>query len=274
MATRVPSQASPGPAAQFVRERLVVPLEMLRFSGRAVYETRGVWRYTSEILRQAALLIAGTLLVLIVLQTVMGGICGIFGNYALRSFGASDGVGFFTSLCARNTVIVMGGYVLSAKVGCGLVAEIGSMKISDELDAFRSVGLDPMRFVIATRLVAMWLVLPLFYFVSQFAAEAGGYLSVVHVIGEVSQGTWEGTHWPLRAPADLWRNLVQFWCVGTSVVLVAMYYGYTVPPGGPPAVGAATARSMILNLVLAHVIYAFFSFLFTGGGNVALPIGG
>jgi phospholipid/cholesterol/gamma-HCH transport system permease protein len=273
MATPAPERLA-GPLTRAALARLATPLDILRFSGRAVLETRGVWRYSSEVLQQAAMLILGTTIVLIVLQAVLGGVCGIFGNYALRGFGASDGVGFFTSLCARNTPIVMGGYVLSAKVGCGLVAEIGSMKISDELDAYRSVGLDPMRFVVATRLAAVWLVLPFFYLVSQFAAEAGGFLTVVHVIGEVSQGTWEGAHWPLRATGDLWRNMIQFFSVGTAVVLVAMYYGFNVRDGGPPAVGEATAKSMVLNLVLAHLIYAFYSFLFYGGGNVALPIGG
>lgn len=260
--------------ARAARQRLATPLQMVRFGGRAIFETRGVWRYAAQVLHQASFLIVGTTLVLIVLQLLLGGVCGIFGNYALRGFGASDGVGLFTSLCARNSPILMGGYVLSAKIGCGLVAEIGSMKISDELDAFRSVGLDPMRFVVATRLVAVWLVLPFFYLISQFAAEAGSYLSVVHVIGEVSQGTWEGTHWPLRAPTDLWFNLIQFFTIGTAVVLVAMYYGFNVRDGGPPAVGEATAKSMVANLVLAHLIYAFYSFLFYGGGNVQLPIGG
>ncbi|MCW2997841.1 MAG: transporter permease [Solirubrobacterales bacterium] len=274
MATTTNPQTPEGGFGPALRGRLAAPLEILAFMGRAIFETRGAWRYSAEIMRQTALLITGSVLVLVVLQMVMGGICGIFGNYALRSLGASDATGYFTALCDRSTPLVMCGYVLSAKVGCGLVAEIGSMKISDELDAFRSVGLDPMRFVVATRLVAVWLVLPLFYCVSQFAAEAGSYISVVHVIGEVSQGTWEGTHWPLRSTTDLWLNLIQFFTIGSTVVLVAMYYGYTVPPGGPPAVGAATARSMILNLVLVHVIYGAFSLAFYGGGNVMLPVGG
>ena len=57
----------------------------------------------------------------------------------------------------------MFGYVFAAKVGCGLVAEIGSMRISDEIDALESVGIDPMRYVIGTRLLAVLIFVPLVY---------------------------------------------------------------------------------------------------------------
>jgi phospholipid/cholesterol/gamma-HCH transport system permease protein len=131
-----------------------------------------------------------------------------------------------------------------------------------------------MRFVVATRLAAVWLVLPFFYFMSQLAADTGANISVVKVVGEVSQGTWEQLHWGLRSASDYGRTLIGCLLIGTGVVLVALYHGYTVrPESGSVGVGKATARSMVVSLVLMHVIFLVFSQIFYGG-DLHVPIGG
>jgi phospholipid/cholesterol/gamma-HCH transport system permease protein len=168
---------------------------------------------------------------------------------------------------------IMFGYVFSAKVGCGIVAEIGSMRISEELDAFETVGLDPMRFVVATRLVAAWLVVPLLFVISIAAADLGSFLGVTVLVGEVSRGTWEGAHWSLQNPADFLRAFIQTFLTATIVVVVACFYGWNAS-GGPDGVGAATARSMVVNLVAVHMMFGISSLAFYGVSDPKYPIGG
>jgi phospholipid/cholesterol/gamma-HCH transport system permease protein len=271
---------APGTAERFGRN-LADPLrgavgemgQMAVFFARTLAELRGVWRYTSEILRQAGILIVGSAAIIWLMEFVMGAECGLEANYVLRGYGATIYSGVFTAWCAnREMAPYMWGYIVSAKIGCGLVAEIGSMRINEELDAMESTGLNPMRYVVATRLVAAWLALPLIYLVGLGIHQLADYVIIVRQIGEVSQGGWELIHWAFQDPKDILFSLTKAMAMGTAIVMVAMYYGYHAK-GGPVGVGTATAKSMILNLILVHIIGSLGTMLFWGL-NPRGPIGG
>jgi phospholipid/cholesterol/gamma-HCH transport system permease protein len=247
--------------------------EMAAFAGRAVAEVPGSFRYFSEILRQAGILIVGSAAIIWFMEFIMGLECGIEAHYVLRGYGATIYSGVFTSWCGvREMGPYMWGYILAAKVGCGLVAEIGSMRINDEIDAMESLGLNPMRYLVATRLVAAWVTFPIIYLVGLAFHFLANYLVVVVQIGEVSQGGWEQVHWAFQNPTDILFSEVKIMLMGTAIVLVGMYYGYRAK-GGPVGVGNATARSMILNLVLIHIIGSLGTMVFWGLSPNA-PIGG
>jgi phospholipid/cholesterol/gamma-HCH transport system permease protein len=247
--------------------------EFVTFVWRTLLEVPGTWRYTAEVLRQAGILIAGSALVIWFMQFVMGTTCGMEGNYVLRGYGASVYSGVLTGVCAiREMGPYMWGYILSAMVGCGLVAEIGSMRINDEIDAMESMGMNPMRYICATRLVAAALVFPAIYLIGLAINTVGSYLVIVVQIGEVSKGGWETVHWSFQEPLDYLYSLIKVMTTGLGIVLIGMYYGYRAS-GGPVGVGTATARSMIVSLVMIHVVGAFFSVIFWGF-NASSPIGG
>ncbi|HYF26608.1 MAG TPA: ABC transporter permease, partial [Baekduia sp.] len=96
---------------------------------------------------------------------------------------------------------------------------------------------------------------------------------VVLQVGEVSQGAWMGGHFgPVHSLGEDLLSLVKGMAIGMSVILVGLFYGYTVR-GGPVEVGEATARSMVVNLVLIHLIGGTLTILFFGA-DARLPIGG
>ena len=248
--------------------------ELASFSVSAIASLRGVWHHGAEVLRQCSTLITGSLLVVCGMQFVVGGECALFGTYLLRTFAASGSIGFFTEICdVRELFPYMFGYILAAKVGCGLVAEIGSMSISDEIAALESVGIDSMRYIVGTRLMAALLALPVIYAISVLAGTAGTFVTVVWQIGEVSQGGWAAQHWAYQTVSEDLLGFAKAMAIGISVVLVGTYYGYRAR-GGPVGVGSATARSMIVNLVLIHLIGLSMSVAFWGGTNPRTPIGG
>jgi phospholipid/cholesterol/gamma-HCH transport system permease protein len=254
---------------------------MIRESGRmgafaisALLSLRGVWHHAAEVLRQCCLLITGSALVIWGMEFVIGGECSLFGTYLLRAFGAGGAIGFFTEICDPRVLFpLMFGYIFAAKVGCGLVAEIGSMRISDEISALESVGVDSMRYVVGTRLMGALLAMPVIYIVGVLIGTGGSYVTVVLQIREVSMGGWSALHWGYQSAGDNLVGFLQAMAVGTAIVLVATFYGYRVR-GGPVEVGAATARSMIVNLVLIHLIILVVSTAYWGGANAHLPIGG
>ncbi len=270
---RTPSQRLARGLGEPVRHGLGEAGELATFVGRTLVELPGVWRYTGEILRQTALLISGSALVIWFMEFMVGTMCGTEANYVLRGYGATAYAGLFTQGCGlRELTTFMWGYVLAAKVGCGLVAEIGSMRISDELDAMEAQGINPMRYVIATRLVAAWLAFPFLYIVGLGFYYLANYLVLIVQIGEVSQGGWELTHWAFADPIDVLYAQIKAMSIGTAITLIGLYYGFRAR-GGPVGVGTATARSMILNLIVLHVIGALGTMVFWGL-NARWPIGG
>ena len=232
-----------------------------------------VLRFFGEALRQAGILILSSTLVIWGLVFIIGLQCGIEGAYFNRSTGAPAYAGVFAAWCdLRELVPYAFGYMMAAKVGTGIVAELGSMRISDEIDALEVMGISSMTFLCATRLLAAWLVLPFMYLAAVGAGFFASYLAVVQQIGEVSSGGFFLIFWMFQNPPDLLYSVIKGMVMATAIVLVGCYYGYNAG-GGPVGVGTATAKSMVLNIVLVHLIGMLGTQLFWGA-NPRAPIGG
>jgi len=257
------------------REWLASFGEIVRFCGTVVGEVFGlrVFRFFGEALRQAGLLILTSTLVIWGLIFIIGLQCGIEGAYFNRAVGSPAYAGVFAAWCdLRELVPYAFGYMMAAKVGTGIVAELGSMRISDEIDALEVMGISSMTFLCATRLLAAWLVLPFMYLAGIGAGFFASYLAVVQQIGEVSSGGYFLIFWMFQNPPDLLYSVIKGMAMATLIVLVGCYYGYNAS-GGPVGVGTATAKSMVLNIVLVHLVGMLGTQLFWGA-NPRAPIGG
>jgi phospholipid/cholesterol/gamma-HCH transport system permease protein len=249
--------------------------EIARFSARVVLEIFDgrVLRFIGEALRQAGILILGSAVVIWGLAFILGLQCGIEGAYFSRSVGAPANAGTFAAWCDLREIMPYAfGYMMSAKVGTGLVAEIGAMRISDEIDALEVMGISSVTFLCATRLLGAWLVLPAVYIGAVGAGFLASYLAVVQQIGEVSSGGYFVIFWMFQNPPDLIYSLVKGMAMATVIVLVGCYYGYHAS-GGPVGVGTATAKSMVLNTVMVHLIGMVGTQIFWGS-NPRAPVGG
>jgi phospholipid/cholesterol/gamma-HCH transport system permease protein len=249
--------------------------DIAKFSGRVVLEIFDgrALRFLGESLRQAGILILGSAIVIWGLAFILGLQCGIEGAYFSRSVGAPSNAGTFAAWCDLREIMPYAfGYMMSAKVGTGLVAEIGAMRISDEIDALEVIGISSITFLCATRLLGAWLVLPAVYVGAVGAGFLASYIAVVQQIGEVSSGGYSVIFWMFQNPPDLLYSLIKGMAMATVIVLVGCYYGYTAS-GGPVGVGTATAKSMVLNTVMVHLIGMVGTQIFWGS-NPRAPIGG
>ena len=249
--------------------------EIVKFCGRVMGQVYGlrVFRFFGEALRQAGILILSSTLVIWGLVFIIGLQCGIEGAYFNRSVGAPAYAGVFSAWCDLRELVPYGfGYMMAAKVGTGIVAELGSMRISDEIDALEVMGIDSMVFLCATRLLAAWLVLPFIYIAGVGAGFLASYLAVVQQIGDVSSGGFFLVFWMFQNPPDLLYSVLKGMFMATAIVLVGCYHGYNAS-GGPVGVGTATAKSMVMNIVLVHLIGMLGTQLFWGA-NPRAPIGG
>lgn len=249
--------------------------QIASFSGKIVGQVFSlrVLRFSGETLRQAGILILSSTIVIWGLIFIIGLQCGIEGAYFTRSVGSPAYAGVFAAWCdLRELVPYAFGYMMSAKIGTGIVAELGSMRISDEIDALEVMGFDSVLFLCATRLLASWLVLPFLYVAGIGAGFFASYLAVVEQIGDVSAGGYFLIFWMFQNPPDLLYSLAKAMTMATVIVLVGCYYGYNAG-GGPVGVGTATAKSMVVNIVFVHLIGMLGTQLFWGA-NPRAPIGG
>jgi phospholipid/cholesterol/gamma-HCH transport system permease protein len=261
-----------GSAWGAVKNALITGGEIARFSGQIVRSLPEVRKFWPEVFRQASILVLGSALIIWLMEFIVGTMCGTEAIYTLKQVGAPLYSGIFNAWCAvREMTPYMWGYILSAKVGCGLVAEIGSMRIADEVDAIEVMGIDSMVYLVGTRIVAAWMTFPFLAAVSLAMMSLGEILVTVYVVGGVSPGGHNYIFWLYQNPLDYIFYLGKTMAMGTVIVFVACYYGFTVR-GGSVEVGKNTAKSMILNMILVHVVGALGTQLFWGVSPNA-PIG-
>jgi phospholipid/cholesterol/gamma-HCH transport system permease protein len=249
--------------------------EIVKFCSKIVGEVFRLraFKYFGEALRQAGILIVGSTLIIWGFTFIVGATCGLEGGYFNKSVGVPAYAGVFDAWCdLRELMPYAFGYMMAAKVGTGIVAELGSMRISDEIDALEVMGISGITFLGATRLLAAWMVLPFMYLVSIGAGFFASYLVSVQQLGYTSSGGFFVIFWEFQNPPDVLFSVIKAMAMATMIVLVGIYYGYTAS-GGPVGVGTATAKSMVLNLVGVHLIGMLGTQLFWGA-NPRAPIGG
>jgi phospholipid/cholesterol/gamma-HCH transport system permease protein len=261
--------AREGTAHGFLREAGALG----EFGAQSIRALPGTLRFSSEVFRHAAMMLAGTLPLLIAMCACIGFSQVNYTYFFLRSIGASDFIGAASGFAVpRITATVMLGYVFASKVCCGIVAELGAMKVGDEIDALESTGVDPMKYVVGSRLLAALIFLPIASITALAACISGSYLDVVLVLQGVSAEAFWSLAWSVQTPGDLVNVFVVHAMIVVLCSIVACFYGLRTR-GGPEAVGASTARSLLVNLVIVHLVAAVFGVLFYGSES-KLPFGG
>ncbi len=243
------------------------------FGVQAFVEMRGVFRYTAETLRQVGILITGSALVLLAMQFMFGLTCGNESVYVLRGYGASSYEGVFAALCPlREATPFMFAYMVGAKIGCGYVAELGSMRISDEIDAMETLGINSMRYLVSTRLLANILVSAPIFIIGLAVFYLGEEFVILVQVHDISKATFSSVLWEFTNAQSILFSYTKTLIMWVCIVISSLYYGYRAK-GGPVGVGVATARSMVAALVLTMVLNEGFTFFFWGL-NPSIPVGG
>ena len=238
--------------------------DIVHFSIETIKALGDVRLYGTEVLHQAGILILSSGLIIWVMQGVMGTVCGLEASYTLKQIGAPLYSGIFNAWCSlREMSPYMWGYIFAAKVGCGLVAELGSMRISDEIDALEVMGIKSKAYLVGTRILACWMSIPFLYTVGLAIMYITMYLVTVVQLGGVSKGGYLYIFWLYQNPLDFLYSQIKVMCYGTAIVFIGCYFGFNAS-GGPVGVGRATAKSMMISMVLIHVIGVLTTQLFWG----------
>lgn len=247
--------------------------DQLQFYVRVLLWTpRSVKRYMKEVLRllsevgfgSGALgLIGGTVGVMIGMTIFTGTVVGLQGYAALNQIGAAVFTGFISAYFnTREIAPLVAGLALSATVGAGFTAQLGSMRINEEIDALESMGIPSMPYLVTTRIIAGWVaIIPLYAIglVSSYFASR----EVTILFNGQSSGTYDHYFGLFLSPVDVLWSFVKVLIFSTMVILIHCYYGYRAQ-GGPAGVGVAVGRAVRAAIVVINVVDFFMSLAIWG----------
>jgi phospholipid/cholesterol/gamma-HCH transport system permease protein len=244
-----------------------------------------VWRtllsYKKEVLRLIAevslgsgalALIGGSVGVVAFLTFFTGTEVGLEGYQGLQQIGISAFAGFVSAYFnTREISPIVAGLALTATVGAGFTAQLGAMRISEEIDALEVMGIPSIPYLVTTRLIAgLIAVIPLYVIAlvsSYFATRV-----IVTVFFHQSGGTYDHYFHTFLVPTDVFYSFLKIIIFAIVVMLIHCYYGYYAK-GGPAGVGVAVGRAVRTSIVAINVIDLFLS-LAIWGANTTVRIAG
>jgi phospholipid/cholesterol/gamma-HCH transport system permease protein len=247
--------------------------DQLAFYVRAVaWIPRAIRRYPREIMRLLAEvsfgsgalgLIGGTIGVMIGMTLFTGTVVGLQGYAALNQIGAEAFSGFVSAYFnTREIAPLVAGLALSATVGAGFTAQLGSMRINEEIDALEGMGVPSLPYLVTTRIVAGVIAIIPLYAIGLLSSYVAARAVVIYFEGQ-SAGTYDHYFSLFLPPVDVLWSFVKVIIFALVVIGVHCYYGYRAR-GGPAGVGVAVGRAVRTAIVLINVIDFFMSLAIWG----------
>ena len=232
--------------------------EMTLLTWRAV---RSLFRppvYWSEILRQMDVLGFGSLAIILLTGTFTGGVLALNSANTLQRFGFTNQTGELvaTSLI-RELGPVLTCLMLAGRVGSGIAAELGSMIVSEQIDAMRALGTDPIKKLVIPRILALVLMAPVLTVICDLMGILGGMFVAISQIYQ-SSGVFLTSAQKAMSFEEIFGGLLKPLVFGFVIAIVGCYMGLSTK-GGTVGVGRATTRSV----VVASILVIFVDFLLT-----------
>jgi phospholipid/cholesterol/gamma-HCH transport system permease protein len=209
---------------------------------------------------------AGALPVSGAANLLVGVIVGLLGVSQLGRFGA---VGYIPGLVVvahfRELGPLITAMVVAGRSGAGLASEIATMKVTEEIDALRSLGLDPVRWLVVPRCLALMVALPILTWIGDILALTGGWAATTAITNMTSRAYVSATATNITV-ANAFAGLVKTPFLALSIGLIACGQGLATR-GGAAAVGSRTTTAVVLSTFSVIVISALFTFFFALAGD-------
>jgi phospholipid/cholesterol/gamma-HCH transport system permease protein len=254
----------------------------LSFYARSLGWTwRVALRYKKEVVRLLAevslgsgalALVGGTIGVIAFLTFFTGTEVGLQGYAALNQLGTSNFTAFLSAYFnTREIAPLVAGLALSATVGCGFTAQLGAMRISEEVDALEVMGVPSLPFLVTTRMIAGFIAVIPLYVVGLLSSYFAARLITTGFYGQ-STGTYDQYFHQYLPPIDVIYSFLKVLVFAVIIILIHCYYGYYAS-GGPAGVGVAVGRAVRTAIVAINLVDFFLS-LAIWGATTTVKIAG
>lgn len=251
--------AKPTPFLSFATDLGQATLAFVREMGRmGIFLGNGLMAMGSPpfrlrlLLKQISFIGIHSLFVIMLTAIFSGMVLGLQGYYTLARFGSEALLGPAVALSIiRELGPVLSGLMVTGRAGSALTAELGIMRIREQVDALHAMGINPMKYLVAPRIEAGLLVLPLLTAIFDVVGIYGGYLVSVQLLG-MSGGTYFGGIESAVLPRDILVGLLKSVSFGLIITWVCTYKGYTTTRGAE-GVSRSTTSAVVLSSVLILV---------------------
>ena len=191
---------------------------------------------------------------------------GLEGFTGLQQIGAQAFVGVISSLAnTREITPLVAGVALAAQVGAGFTAQLGAMRISEEIDALEVMSVDSFTYLVTTRVWAALICMIPLYLAALFASYVATQLVVTKFFG-LSTGVYTHYFRLFLPPIDIVYSFVKAMVFAVAVTMIHCYYGYTAT-GGPAGVGVAAGRAIRISIIMVVVLNLLLSTIMFGGAS-------
>ncbi|MFL5525414.1 MAG: MlaE family ABC transporter permease [Gemmatimonadaceae bacterium] len=221
--------------------------------------------YGSDTVQQMDAIGVGSLGIVILTGFFTGMVLALQSAVQLQTFGATDYIGrLIAGSMIRELGPVLAGLMVAGRVGSGIAAQLGSMRVTEQIDALNTLGTDPIKKLVTPRVLASLIMLPVLTIVNDFVGILGGNVIARFYLGKPSSLYWRMVYEQMLSggftfryiPNDFIQGLLKPFVFGGIISLVACYNGLKTT-GGTEGVGLSTTRTVVTASILILVIDYF-----------------
>lgn len=245
----------------FLKLPFLVFQEFFYLAGRAVKNIVRKPHYWDDILMQMDIIGVGSLPIVSLIGGFSGIVMALQMSRAISTYGAASQTGTFVAITlVRELGPVLTALLVAGRNASGIASEIGSMKVTEQIDAMRALGTDPTQKLITPRMVALAIVLPLLTIIADFVGLCGGYLIGATRLNISASQYWNSAQQALEYN-DIAQGLLKPFLFAFVIALVGCFYGIRTY-GGTQGVGRSTTQAVVVASVWVFIIDVFVTQIF------------
>ena len=238
--------------------------DFLFLAGRSFRNILKRPHYYDDVFLQMDIIGWGSLPIVILIGAFSGAIIALQMARALNTYGASSEVGTIVSLTlVRELGPVLTAVMVAGRNASGIASELGSMKVTEQIDAMRALGTDPIQKLVTPRLIATTLMLPCLTVVADVIGLIGAYLIAVPLLKLISGPQYWSSSWQALVLNDLAQGLLKPFVFGILISLIGCFYGLRTS-GGTQGVGRAVTEAVVAAMVWIFVTTLLIDKVFVG----------
>ncbi len=243
---------------ELVKSPVLAVQDFYVLTGRAIRNVVRRPHYFDDVFMQMDIIGVGSLPIVVMTGFFSGAVMAMQLSKALSQYGAVGQTGQVVAITlVRELGPVLTSLMVAGRTASGIASELGSMKVTEQIDAMRALGTDPIQKLVTPRLIATCVVLPLLTVIADFVGIFGGFLIAYFTLMLTASQYWN-TAWQALTYTDVFFGILKPFVFAFAIVLVGCYYGLNTT-GGTQGVGRATTQAV----VVASVMIFFLTFFIT-----------
>lgn len=242
--------------SEWAKQKVQAVQEYALIAVRAIVNLFSAPRYVGDTVQQADLIGWGSMPIVVLTGFFTGGALAQNSGVTLQRFGSLSLIGQLVSIgMVRELGPVITGLMVAGRNASGMASELGSMIVTEQIDAMRALGTDPMRKLVTPRVVSTVFMLFFLTIISDFLGIAGGGVASLMFFGVDWHQYWS-TAWQILVFQDVFMGLAKPILFGFIIATIGCYYGMTAR-GGTQGVGRATTQAVVASSILIIVVDFF-----------------